>query len=445
MVVTENQDREKIFSFRSVAELNALEEKYLRPYAALNRQWQDSRRYPEAPHRYRTAFQRDRDRIIHSRAFRRLKHKRQVFVVTVGDHYRTRITHTMEVSQLSRTIGKALGLNEELVEAISLGHDLGHTPFGHVGELILNKILNGSDLLDGLLPGINAGGFKHNIQSIRVIDHLETRYDWPGLNLTMPVREGILKHTHFLRGYIEFPDFFYDGLHYELDNATTIEAQVVAIADEIAQRTHDLEDGVRAGYVELEQVRELLLLNQVEKSLQLADLLARDRYLYRNRLIVGLIDLLVSDVIETTLKNVHKFYADTGRMNFFDRRIVWFSEAVDPLQEKLDAFIHKEIIARAASDRLDLQARALIRELFKIYYQNPVAIPKYRLRDCCTDEQIQRLLDSGSANVEEIAILHQGQSYKKFVRCIADHIANMTDNFALLEADRFKIDLKDSR
>lgn len=442
----ENQpDQEKIFQSRSVAELNSLEEKYLKPYATLNRQWQDSRRYPEAPHRYRTAFQRDRDRIIHSRAFRRLKHKRQVFVVTVGDHYRTRITHTMEVSQLSRTIGKAIGLNEELVEAISLGHDLGHTPFGHVGEFILNKILNGSDLLDGLMPGINAGGFKHNIQSIRVVDQIETRYEWPGLNLTMPVREGILKHTRFLRGIIEYPDFFYDDLHYELDNATTLEGQVVAIADEIAQRTHDLEDGVRAGYVELEQVREILLLNQVEKSLQLADLLGQDRYLYRNRLIVGLIDFLVSDVIETTLKNVRKFYHETGRMAFFDRRIVWFSDAVDPLQEKLDAFIHKEIIARAATDRLDQQARILLRELFKIYYQNPGAIPRYRLRDCCTEAQIQRILAANHDTIPEIAALHQGQMYPKFVRCLADHIANMTDNFAMLEADRFQIDLKDTR
>lgn len=439
------QDPEKLFRSRSVAELNELEEKYLQPYATFNRQWQDRRRYPEAPHRYRTAFQRDRDRIIHSRAFRRLKHKRQVFVVTVGDHYRTRITHTMEVSQLSRTIGKAIGLNEELVEAISLGHDLGHTPFGHVGEFILNKILNGSDRLDGLLPGLNAGGFKHNIQSIRVVDQLETRYEWPGLNLTMPVREGILKHTRFLRGTIEYPEFYYDGLHYELDNAITLEAQVVAIADEIAQRTHDLEDGVRAGYVELEQVREILLLHQVEKSLQLAELLARDRYLYRNRLIVGLIDFLVSDVIETTLKNVGKFHQETGRMGFFDRRIVWFSEAVDPLQEKLDAFIHQEIIARAATDRLDQQARTLIRELFKIYYQNPTALPQYRLRDCCTEAQIRRLLTPDAAQAAELAALHQGQPYKKFVRCIADHIANMTDNFAVHEAERFQIDLKDSR
>jgi dGTPase len=147
---------------------------------------------------YRLPFQRDRDRIIHSRAFRRLKHKTQVYISTGGDHYRTRLTHTIEVSQLSRTIGRALGLNEDLVEAIAMGHDLGHTPFGHSGEKVLRQIMSGEDDLDGMVRAevrFKLGGFKHNYQSLRVIDQLEARYDKPGLNLTDQVREGILKHT----------------------------------------------------------------------------------------------------------------------------------------------------------------------------------------------------------------------------------------------------------
>ena len=229
----------------------------LAAYATKSHGANATRIHGEDEHSYRTAIQRDRDRIIHSRAFRRLKHKQQVFLISEGDHYRTRLTHTLEVAQLARTMANALGLNEILVEAIALGHDLGHTPFGHVGEVVLNDILSGIDNLDGELLRKNRGGFKHNYQSLRVLDKIEKKYQFDGLNLTSFVREGILKHTRLLREKYSYPEFRYEGLNFEIDSATTLEGQVVAICDEIAQRTHDLEDGIRAALVEIEKIRKL--------------------------------------------------------------------------------------------------------------------------------------------------------------------------------------------
>src|SRR6266536_4229972 len=181
----------------------------------------------------RTEYARDRDRIIHSRAFRRLKHKTQVFIPYEGDHFRTRLTHTIEVSQIARSAARALGLNEDLAEAIALGHDLGHTPFGHSGESVLDRLLRESH------P--EAGGFKHNFQSVRVVDRLEKRYEEPGLNLTHDVREGMLKHTAWPKEF-PFPLDFVEGLRFE--SGGTLEAQLVNWSDEIAQQTHDLEDGL---------------------------------------------------------------------------------------------------------------------------------------------------------------------------------------------------------
>ena len=178
---------------------------------------------------FRTQYVRDRDRIIHSRAFRRLKHKTQVFIPFEGDHFRTRLTHTIEVSQIARSVSRALGLNEDLTEAVALGHDLGHTPFGHSGENVLDALLTESH------P--EAGRFKHNYQSVRVVDRLERRYEEPGLNLTNDVREGIFKHTTWSRDF-PFPLDFPEGLRF--DSGGTLEAQVVNWSDEIAQQTHDL-------------------------------------------------------------------------------------------------------------------------------------------------------------------------------------------------------------
>ena len=422
------------FSKRNKRFLEQLEDKTLSQYAAHSSEWHCTRMYQEPEHSYRTAFQRDRDRIIHSRAFRRLKHKRQVFLTHSGDHYRTRLTHTLEVAQLSRTICKTMGLNEELVEAIALGHDLGHTPFGHIGEIVLHLIMSGKDTLDGVLAGQNLGGFKHNYQSVRVVDSIEKKYQWDGLNLTAAVREGILKHTRLRRKSISYPDLAMQGLNYECDHAVTIEGQVVAICDEIAQRTHDLEDGIRAGYVDLTQVREVPLIQVVEKKLNLKPLLQKDPHQYRNLGIRGLINLLTTDVIETTLQNLQDFYQRKNRVNFSDEELVHFSKEIDPLQAELDRFIASEIISHASSDRSDTRAEEIIRAFFKIFCIQPHLLPEYVLSRLgltvfATATGKDKSAESNDTNLRLNPI---------FIRTVCDHIAGMTDNYAENEIGRLQ-------
>lgn len=410
-----------IFSLRTAADWQKFEAQWLAPYARRSVGAHETRRFAESAHAYRTAFQRDRDRLIHSRAFRRLKHKRQVFLITEGDHFRTRLTHTLEVAQISRTMARALGLNEDLVEAIALGHDLGHTPFGHLGETVLNEILQGRDTLDGLLDGSSLGGFKHNYQSLRIADLLEQKYEVAGLNLTAPVREGILKHTRLKRGQYAYPSLDLEALAFEKDMATTLEGQIVAIADEVAQRTHDLEDGLRAGLVDIEEVRQLEIVQHVEARLPIADLLAGarvlpgphadDHYLYRNQLINGLINLLVSDIIQQTLQQVERFAGQFQRFHFFDQEVVRFSAEIDPLQKDLNSFIYQRIIFVPSVQKADAQVREILRILFKLYYQEPQLMPALEWRDAATTER---------------------------PRHIADFIAGMTDNFVLREITRLR-------
>jgi dGTPase len=215
-------------------EFEALEDRLLAPYAMRNRRTR-GRVHREAEHPFRMPFQRDRDRIIHCSAFRRLEYKTQVFVNHEGDYYRTRLTHTMEAAQITRTIARALRLNEDLAEAVALAHDLGHTPFGHAGERILNRLMQPH------------GGFEHNAQSMRIIDVLEERYpDFPGLNLSWEVREGIVKHsTRYDRPQVA---------EFDADKAPTLEAQIVDYADEIAYNAHDIDDGLTSGMLRLEDL-----------------------------------------------------------------------------------------------------------------------------------------------------------------------------------------------
>jgi dGTPase len=412
-----------LFSLRTARDWQECEAQWLAPYACRSAGAHGTRRFDENEHEYRTAFQRDRDRLIHSRAFRRLKHKRQVFLITEGDHFRTRMTHTLEVAQISRTMARALGLNEDLVEAMALGHDLGHTPFGHSGEEVLDEILQGRDTLEGLLDGRSYGGFKHNYQSLRVVDVIERRYASPGLNLTAPVREGILKHTRLKRGQFQYPSFEVTALAFEVDVATTLEGQVVAIADEVAQRTHDLEDGLRAGLVEAEEVRQLEIIRFVEARLPIAHLLSSpaplsappspesDRDLYRNRMINGLINLLVSDIIEQTLQQVEKFISRFGRGEFFDQEVVRFSPEMHPLQKALNSFIYQRIIFVPSHQEADQHVKEILRTLFRLYYQDSTLIPAAALQNSTLTERPRR---------------------------VVDFIAGMTDNFALAEIERLR-------
>ncbi|MFQ5823050.1 MAG: dGTP triphosphohydrolase [bacterium] len=420
------------FAIRSRQEMEKLEEKLLTPYATKSRGAHNTRQFEEPEHAYRTAFQRDRDRIIHSRAFRRLKHKRQVFLTSVGDHYRTRITHTLEVAQLSRTLVRALGLNEDLVEAIALGHDLGHTPFGHLGEVILNQIMIGAQKFESQEETRNFGGFKHNYQSLRVVDYLEKKYAFNGLNLTAAVREGILKHTRLKKGRFEFPNFYSEGLQFEREFATTLEGQVVAICDEVAQRTHDLEDGIRAGLVELQQVREVKIVQYIEKKIEIQDLVEKNTFLYRGLLIRALINLLIDDIIHQTLKNLSDYFRRQGRLQDFDEEIVYFSPKINPLQKELNKFIHKEIIEYSRINWGDELGKKLLCRLFEAYLLEPKLLPDYVLERYFQEksERYSTELLSNSNKVLEM------QKDGKYFRTICDYIAGMTDNFAVHEAER---------
>src|SRR5215813_5534545 len=243
----------------------------------------------------RTHYARDRDRIIHSRAFRRLKHKTQVFIPYEGDHFRTRLTHTIEVAQIARSAARALGLNEDLTEAIALGHDLGHTPYGHSGEYVLDRLMRESH------P--EAGGFKHNFQSVRVVDRLEKRYEEPGLNLTHDVREGMFKHTTWKKSF-PFPLEFVEGLRFE--SGGTLEAQVVNWSDEIAQQTHDLEDGLPLA--EEEAIEAL----EISQAVRQASPAGRDRAARRASLIRGMIAVLTSDLVEASRRRIEAWLESNG-------------------------------------------------------------------------------------------------------------------------------------
>ncbi len=395
-----------------------MEAQWLAPYACPSATAHAARRYQEPEHVYRAAFQRDRDRVIHSRAFRRLKHKRQVFLITEGDHFRTRLTHTLEVAQISRTIGRALGLNEDLLEAIALGHDLGHTPFGHLGETVLDEILQGQGTLGGAAAFGPQGGFKHNYQSLRIVDVIEMKYELPGLNLTAPVREGIIKHTRLKRGQIHYHDLNLTGLFFDLDHSTTVEGQVVAIADEVAQRTHDFEDGLRAELVTPEEVRDLEIVQQLEEQAGLRPLLDKSLYLYCNRLINALVNLLVSDLITQSLRNLERFHEEHQRYHHFDTEIVHFGPEVEVLQSQLNKFIYQRIIFHPDTRRTDEGAREVLRSLFRVYYYEE-----------------QALLP---ANTGFFAGMQSHMSAAERPRRIADFIAGMTDSFALTEFERLR-------
>jgi len=412
----------------------------LAPFACKSNVAQKTRLYPEAEHPYRTAFQRDRDRIIHSRAFRRLKHKRQVFLPAAGDHYRTRLTHTLEVAQLSRTMARAIGLNEDLVEAIALGHDIGHTPFGHLGEVVLHQIMTGNLLFQAQKQPFTAGGFKHNYQSVRIVDKLEKKYLFDGLNLTAPVREGLLKHTRLRRGKIELPDFRYEGLQFESDVSSTLEGQVVAISDEIAQRTHDLEDGIRAGLVELDKVKKLEIIRFAAPEME-AIMNGSEKDKVAGLLIRGLINFLVDDVLKESCDNIEKFAGDKISKTVFDQTLINFSEKVNKFQLELNQFIYQEIISYSRITWSDQLGEKLLFRLFESFYLYPQFLPK-RIYDglFAHNPELAKILQKQDAEIQmfadEEAQLNRVRNDNFFLREICDYIAGMTDHFAVREALR---------
>jgi dGTPase len=368
----------------------------------------------------RNEFSRDRDRIKFSRAFRRLEHKAQIYSHEKGDHFRTRLTHTLEVSQIARSLARNLNLNEDLVEAITLGHDIGHTPFGHQGERTLDNIMSGEDDLSGKIKyNINYGGFKHNFHSLKILDQLEVKdKDFQGMNLTWQVLEGILKHTKIKRckeckeecgrcwdisKFICEEDFLIDYLKY--NNSVTLEGQIVAIADEIAQRQHDVDDGLRDKDLKLdfekvandlveefekivnqsnEYTNNLKLLILSIKSLTEKGQVIDRKELYGiNTLVRNLIDFFIKDVTINSLgllnKGIEENVIEHGGNKIFTKQFISFSPVGKKVNDKIEEYIKRKILNSYNVNRFDGKAIYIIRQLFKAYYTNPRQMPKYIL------------------------------------------------------------------
>ena len=365
-------------------------------------------REPESP--TRTPFQRDRDRIIHSTAFRRLKHKTQVFVAHEGDHFRTRLTHTIEVSQIARALARALRCDEDLAEALALVHDFGHTPFGHTGE----------DALDAKMA--HWGGFDHNEQSLRIVTRLERRYaEFDGLNLTWETLEGLVKHNGPLvdadgQGLLEpLPQSIavYNRLHdLELDRHAGLEAQCAAIADDIAYDTHDIDDGLRAGLFTLDMLSELTLpgdlLRKVRAVYPTLDPVRTGHELTRRQITV-----MVEDVISTTiaaLKELRPKSADDIRTA--GRTTASFSPAMSTKEGELKSFLFKHMYRHPEVLRVRIEADRIVRQLFDAYLDDPRAMP----------EGWREGLDSSDISTK--------------ARHVTDFLAGMTDTYAIKEYGR---------
>lgn len=342
------------------------------------------RLHHEAEPRYRTAFQRDRDRIVHSAAFRLLEYKTQVFVNDAGDYYRTRLTHTLEVAQIGRTLARALGVNEDLVEAICLAHDLGHPPFGHAGEDVLNDLMAGH------------GGFNHNHQSYRVVTKLEQRYPkWQGLNLTLETLEGIAKHE------TSYDRRAFSGISH--DTGASVEAQIANVADELAYNAHDLDDGLQARLISVEQVAELALWRQVVERLNW-----KGKYLddvSRHQVIRELVGLLVDDVLSETVSRLDALRPKTSLdVQIHREPVVCHSADQQALNAELKDFLFHAMYRHFRIVRMQTRAEHFVEAIFASYIKEPRQLPDvYRAK-------------------LELESTH---------RVVADYIASLTDRSAL--------------
>lgn len=374
------------------AKLEAREDAYLADYAMRSSQSR-GRNYPEDEHPYRTAYQRDRDRVIHTTAFRRLDYKTQVFVYSEGDHYRNRLTHSVEVAQIGRTLARSLGCNEDLTEAICLAHDLGHPPFGHVGEATLNKLME------------DHGGYDHQRQTYRIITELERRYpDHPGLNLTYEVLEGVVKHD---------TDYdVVDARDFHPEERGTLECQLANLADEIAYNTSDLDDGLRSGILDPEAVVELGIAQRVLESLGEPADTDLDETMLRHRFIRRLVGIEVMDTIEATERNLD----DAGVESLADLRalpgnVATYSETLQGLNRELKGYLFNCFYRHYRVVRMASKAERLLRDLFNAYIEQPLQLP--------TETQ-QRAKEHPEG-------LH---------RVVCDYLAGMTDRYAVQEHRR---------
>ncbi len=377
-------------------------ESTLMPYACHSRHSR-GRVHDEEESTHRNPYQRDRDRIIHSTAFRRLEYKTQVFVNHEGDHYRTRLTHSIEVAQIARSICRAMRLQEDLAEAVALAHDLGHTPFGHSGQ----------DALD--LAMQSYGGFEHNRQSLRIVETLEHKYAaFPGLNLSYETREGIVKH----HSTFDTPKNC-DMAHYHLHEQASLEAQIGNLADEIAYNNHDIDDGYRAGML---AVSELLKLELFHRHYSEVDARFGDspERLKVNETVRSMINHLITDVITETKRRIEAY----GIQSFADVRqarkpLVAFSKPVRQMNGELKRYLYKHMYRHYRVARMASKAERVIRDIFRIYMDNPAMLP--------TAQQHELQKRAGDAGQIEPA---------RQARMIADYIAGMTDRYALEEYER---------
>ncbi|HEU4623270.1 MAG TPA: deoxyguanosinetriphosphate triphosphohydrolase [Steroidobacteraceae bacterium] len=359
------------------------------------------RRYPEPPPEYRTEFQRDRDRIIHSNAFRRLAYKTQVFVNHEGDLYRTRVTHSMEVAQIARTIARALRLNETLVEAISLAHDLGHTPFGHAGQEALNHCMR------------EYGGFEHNLQSLRVVDTLEERYaEFPGLNLTFECREGILKHcsARNARALGEIGERFLKR------RQPGLEAQIANIADEIAYNHHDVDDGLRAQLIEVAELQEVRMFRRQYEAVT-----RKYPHLGERRLVHEVLRRMINYVVVDLIRTTQARLDDAAPASIEDVRrrakpLVGMSDEVRAEHLELKKFLNEHVYRHYKVLRMTAKSRRVLTDLFNAF-MNDVNLMPTEHRDAAHRAK-QSSGDAGRA------------------RIVADYIAGMTDRYAILEHGR---------
>lgn len=355
---------------------------------AMREELSRGRKFKEEEHKYRNIYQRDRDRIIHSAAFRRLEYKTQVFVYHEGDYYRTRLTHTIEVAQIARTIAKALRLNEDLVEAIALAHDLGHTPFGHAGEEALNKLMS------------THGGFNHNIQTLRIVDILEERYpNFKGLNLTWEVREGIAKHATKYDTATKIKEF-------QTKKMPTLEAQVVDFADEIAYDNHDLDDGITSGLISEEVLSELTLWKDANSYIK-NKFGQVNQKIRKYQIIRFLINMLVSDLISQSKKNLeHQEVSSLNDVRTSKKKIIDFSQGIIKKNKQLREFLSDNLYKHYRVVRMADKAKRFIQDLFDIYIKRPQALPNEYQTKLKTENKY---------------------------RVVCDYIAGMTDRYALDE------------
>lgn len=412
------------------------EAQFLSPFGCKSAGMHQTRVRESHEDEYRTAFQRDRDKIINSNSFKNLSAKRQILVTISSEHNRSRLTHTVEVAQVSHMVSRAIGLNEDLTEAIALGHDLGIPPFAHVGEQVLDGILNGSETLEGLLEPLNRGGFKHNYQSLRVVETLENKYELNGLNLTAPVREGILKHTSTRNETYQYPEMHTENIHYDELMALTLEGQVVALCDEITHRTFDLEDAIRARYLDLEEVRGLKIIREIEESMKLAPLLPHSRNEYIDLLISRLIRILVKDVINNTLRRIKDFCARKQRCHDFDEFLVMFSGPMNRKQHDLATFMRTRIGNHLIVNRFDRKTQRFIKDVFTAYFRDPLQMPDFLLKRYTAKEIDQKFNLRALSTKEALARIDTFRKDALFVRNICDYISSMTDGFLIEEYER---------